>query len=290
MISVISSWFDCLKLLQPKNLKLFALVSIKSIGEVYKALYKNFWWLLLLYFVLDLGSAFFNDKNCDNLNYINEVNDVSWSKIFTQMLSMFSAELLYYGIFFLIFLLCRASVPLKNMRYVKKFWRHFLYTMLFFALLIAFFISIGVILFVIHDFTGDFVVKLADIIYKGFIFCLVPFFIFFLLDSPATLGNFFRAIKRAALMAFYNYPLCLLFAIVFYELFYKLMSKGLVFLLTAVGVPITLYLPGNHVIFLVEHIVRFIMLIGIVAPICFMASLYIKRLHEQFIIYFDVKG
>src|SRR3989304_215348 len=39
------SWKDGLTLLLPRNLKLFALVTLKSIIECYKIYFKYFWWV-----------------------------------------------------------------------------------------------------------------------------------------------------------------------------------------------------------------------------------------------------
>ena len=47
-MQLFTSWGNSLKLLQPKNLTLFLLVTAKTITQTYKTWLTYFWWLPLL--------------------------------------------------------------------------------------------------------------------------------------------------------------------------------------------------------------------------------------------------
>lgn len=44
MDQVYSSWRESLSLFKPKNFKLFALITLKTIGQVFRLLLTYFWW------------------------------------------------------------------------------------------------------------------------------------------------------------------------------------------------------------------------------------------------------
>src|SRR5260221_7807584 len=48
-MTLVQSWIDSLTLLKPKNAHLFIMVTIKSIIEAYKLLFKYFWWAYVLF-------------------------------------------------------------------------------------------------------------------------------------------------------------------------------------------------------------------------------------------------
>src|SRR5579871_1355628 len=58
-MTLVQAWIDSVQLLRPKNLQLFMMVTLKSIVEAYKLLFKYFWWLLGLLVLCAILPYFF---------------------------------------------------------------------------------------------------------------------------------------------------------------------------------------------------------------------------------------
>lgn len=165
----------------------------------------------------------------------------------------FGATLALMGLCMTIFLSARASVGLKNWSYLLSYWRHFIY------FLFAWFVAM---------------------ICKSFLLILLIYwilFVAFMLDTNGYLKpvgvSFWRSLKMMA----YNFPFIVITTALFSLLFFPI--EKLLF---------------NHdaSLSLWEFIVRFcvVNLIQLPVLVCFFINFYIKRKHEQFNLYFPVKG
>ncbi len=107
------------------------------------------------------------------------------------------------------------------------------------------------------------------------VLCMSPLLIvwgLFMLDAKLTTWSYIKAFKRAITMIIFNYP----FFLVTYAILLLALSVG--------------YLMGS---FLVEYlpqliIVGWLLLLGGIVPytVCFITNFYVKRLHEQFSLYY----
>jgi hypothetical protein len=102
-MTLVQSWIDSLTLFKPKNLQLFAMVTLKSIVEAYKLYFRYFWWVIVL-----MGICFINP-------------DLS-NRIFMEKTdAILSVTRITYWLFELLFLAAcfstRPSVGQKNCAY-----------------------------------------------------------------------------------------------------------------------------------------------------------------------------
>src|SRR6185295_3171006 len=116
-------WIDSLRLLKPKNLKLFALVTLKSIGEAYTLIFKYFWWVLLLmlfYVFVALMGFFYLDAS------------EFPGTILMQMAAAFKSfpRILFLFLFYIICVITRPSIEKKDWNYFKSQLFPFIYLLI----------------------------------------------------------------------------------------------------------------------------------------------------------------
>lgn len=258
-MKLLQTWQDSLLLFKPKSFNLFLLVTLKSIRETYFLLVKKWWWLIMITFFFD--ALFFSVQTVTFFN-------------------SFGRSFLWAPLVFIIFLLVRPSVTLKTYTYCMRYqWQ-----LLFFFILIFF---LYVWLFIMQWLTGygyiiaqvmnyiSYALFLLPLYCAGILLYLSPFVIFFLLfilDSDKTIRSFLFSGVRALKMVLYNYPFCFVTFTVLLSLF--LMVKWLIAFFISV---IPTYWHSVSYVFIV---------LLLPLPICFFTTLYIKKLHEQFVLYF----
>jgi hypothetical protein len=218
-MTVLQSWGDSLSLFTYQNFKLFTLVTLKSIIDVYKKLLQYWWWLVIpaLLIYSEIGSA--------------------------PVLLMLFVGFFFTNLFiFAVICSTRPSIEQKNSDYFKQ-------QLCYFPLTLAFLLP------------GYFLPKIISV-------APIAFFILFYLDSVDQSlfkkAGVFKAWKRTILMGVYNMPLLIIINFIL-RIFY-------IIILSCVAVS-----P------LAVVIISFLLL-----PIsgCVYTNIYIKRLHEQFELYF----
>lgn len=260
------SWKESLSLFIPKNAKLFLLVTFKSIIQSYKLIIKHLWWLFLLSALLDKMYSCY----CPQATYLCLLPLLGW-----------------FATIFGMYLIIRPSIKQKNWNYYKDHWKTFLY-FIFFSI-IAYLIPkilwavANQIVFVTHNIhTVFYALSLPFLLIPILITFLMPpnvivlyvsplltFFILFMLDSNASIKSIFGSIIRAFKMMMYNYPLCIFFFTVF--VFCSVLTTVII-----------MNLFGRDS-FLLSPIVSNAFL---PIPLCILTNFYIKRLHEQFGLYY----
>lgn len=260
------SWKESLSLFIPKNAKLFLLVTLKSIIQSYKIIIRHLWWLFLGSAILDIMYSCF----CPNSTYLCLVPLLGW-----------------FATIFGMYLIIRPSMKPKNWNYYKDHWLTFLY-FIFFSI-IAYLIPIALLLIgskivylTHHIHTFFYVLFLPFLLVPILITFLMPpnviilyvsplltFFILFMLDSNGSIKSILASIVRAFKMMMYNYPLCIL-------LF------GFFVVCSVISTLLIAYLFGRDS-FLLSPIVSNAFL---PIPLCILTNFYVKRLHEQFGLYF----
>jgi hypothetical protein len=256
-MTLIQSWMDSLSVLKPKNLQLFLMVTLKSILEAYKLMFKYFWWVLLLQLVcyMQIGTAYF-------------------------MRAFFIAAGLQSLLFFMICAATRPSIVKKNCAYFRSQLFSFLCYMGFLA-------GIAGIVFVLK-------LSLPTLFYVLFYTC-VPFFILFFLDSEKNIKSYFLSMWYALKMILFNLPLiaCAYVALFIFnesliwivDLLMSFLNQGIVMLVSNFRV----LRPALFFLFSVTGGLQALVSQGILfmpVGICLYANIYIKRLHDQFELYY----
>jgi hypothetical protein len=232
-MTLVQSWIDSLQLLKPKNLQLFALVTLKSIVEAYKLLLKYFWWLFVLTLVCGVAVRW---------NPASFATAHSW---------------LYQLLLFATCLATRPSVAKKDCAYFRAHMFAFVY------------VAIYLIIWPPHLWPTAF--SPWDI-----------FLILFFLDSERGPKNFLFSMWYALKMIIFNFPLMVILGFLFNVsvYFYSTIYHSIIgYFVVDVQIWAKMLLFG-----LMLHNVLAILLIPI--GICTYANIYIKKLHDQFDLYF----
>ena len=260
-MQLLQAWKDSLTILRPKNLKLFCLVTLKSILSTYKTLISNFGWLLLS---IAIPLCFFT-RSAEGI----------WG--------LFGVYVVFIWLSYLIFLAARPSITRKDLAYFTGFKWHALWnTLLYFYLIPALMaVFYGLLNFAFFGnifgpqgagmsiFVAIFTLPTLAIIFSILMF--ISFFsLLFLLDSDGSIKSFGMSLVRGIKMFLYNLPFCLLFMIIFAILFGALVLLFGEFMGSSFN---TIFIP-----------------LLLPVPLCFITNFYIKKLHEQFAVYFKPAG
>lgn len=177
-MNIIKVWKDSLGVLQPKQLKLFSLITLKAVGDLYVAWFTYFWWLALFF-----GACAGPEQICPLAGSILGTI-VAW-------------KLHYLGLVqFTLYLMARPSVGLKNFKYCTQFL-----PLRYSLVILGSFGIYGLVLYGIEGMvSGTLGVALG--ILSGL------FFLFFL-DSEGGIREGWASLVRACKMLWYNVPIFL---------------------------------------------------------------------------------
>jgi len=249
-----ASWLESFNLLKPENITLLLLVSLRSLLIVYRSLLYA-WFLpltLLVGLVLNMPrllGAFYITVLTKAARPSMERKRVSyWQK------PVFADWIIFFGVLILLNLpqlLAEMTHPaLKVIRYIYDF------------ALRLFFITGQV------WFPGTETLGLLTVFLSPF----VILWALFILDAQTGFSNYVKALGRAALMLSYNYP--------FFLIVYALLRIGL-----SAG-----YIIGQSLVGWVSQfsVVGWFLLLVVIIPywVCFITNFYVKRVHEQFQLYY----
>ncbi len=243
------SWKESLLIFLPKNAKLFFLVTLKTVTQSYKLIMRDFWWLLVVTWVLPIITAWY-----------------FWSNLLFNSISLF----LQISSVFVFFLIIRPSIKRKGYEYYKdhlRFLFYFLIGALFLTgCLIALF---KILLTTLNPFTAHWIAVASFLsITTLFMSPLFSFIIFFVLDSDGGIKNTFLAMIRGIKMVVYNYPFCFILFTLFK-------------MLDFIAWYLILFLGNFYAVFITP-----IWLLLLVIPLSIWNNFYIKRLHDQFGLYY----
>lgn len=172
-MKIIQSWKDSLALLRPANLKPFAMVTAKTVLDVYKGINRPLTsrgnWILAAIVISLIGFT----------NVIKTLH-LYW-------LEALLLNSMRYFLFFMFTLALRPSVDIKNWDYYYRYIQRFWYIML-----------LTIVLGLLH-------VYLIPLVFIGYMF-----FLLFFLDTDGSYQAIGLSIRNACLMVLYNLPLCLI--------------------------------------------------------------------------------
>ena len=265
-MNLLEVWSNTLSFYKPQNLKLFLLVTLKSIIETYKIMLGTFWPIIVGFFALAIISGAWL------IQWIPVFNAQAVPESWSPSLLLLSLLLIVSGlgiayIVFLIYLIVRPSVYLKDYGYIKRYTRYIFW---FWAALI--FCSI------ILNNAGIF-----QTILRALFGILSYYFAFFYLDTQGGFWSIFSSLKRSIKMVLYTLPIVLSLA-----LFSFLYAYGVEFLLGSSSADVSKMFLEKYYMMALYLVVSVLILTPIEA--CFMNNLYIKYLHENFELYFEPQG
>jgi len=174
-----------------------------------------------------------------------------WQFLLGVNVPLFQAiqRILLVDLFFVFVLVARPSIKRKTHQYFLDYNWHFTVWFLIPLLIIPFF---------------EFVLKVSYLPTRlvVLIFPIEVFLILFWLDSRCSIKNLFLSLLRAIKMFVFNFPFCLLFFI----------FPFFIFSLSKFVIPVAIFKYLEAIVFVIY--------------ICFFTNFYIKRLHDQFNLYF----
>lgn len=250
-MQLLSVWIDSLKLLKPKNFKLFIGATFLAIVRTYKVWLSTWWWLIVLLY----GSLLYSGSSAYEYTTIG---------LLQYCVYMFLASLAYMS--------ARPSVDPKTYRYFLEHTRHIIAITLLFIVSDLCFSS-----FMIQDLG-----PLSAIIWLLLWIFIMPnaeFAAFFVADSSGSLPDVGRSLVRALRMTLYALPLLLvimfgciicLLAVVFGA---SLLYRGFINNITVLNVFVNCW--------------SFISVVLLPVPIAFFATLYVKRLYDNSALYLE---
>ena len=247
-MTLVQAWIDSVQLLRPKNFKLFIMVTLKSIIEAYKLLFKYFWWLILLLLIF----------------YGCVIGNLYFFALIVVIQSL---------LFFMVCSITRPSVAKKNCAYFRSQLYPFMY-------IIIFQLVLGGISYFIPDALMISVKSLTSFLYFPWLTLLILFF----LDSEKNIKKFFISMWHAVKMIVFNFPIIVCFYIAIYVFdigilwFFEKCVELLFQLFIWVGVRSRMLLYINYLMGITPSL---LLPIGI----CTYANIYIKKLHDQFDLY-----
>jgi hypothetical protein len=275
-MTLVQSWIDSLTLLKPKNAQLFIMVTIKSIIEAYKIMFRYWWWLI------GLIVAWYILVACYILPIMLPAR--TWvGVVLFSIIPFVLNQMLFLAICFV----TRPSIMKKDWSYFGTQYRK----TIIYCLLLP--VAIALIAF-------SLVPTFAFLCFKNNIFgylLIVPtlmylllsayfgwgvFLVLFFADSSGGPKNFLFSVWNALKMIIFNLPLLLVVGAFFYGfvgLFFQCMIK--VIALTVSDEAIFAQ------IFWVTQLIRKILgCLLLPISVCTYANIYIKKLHDQFDLYF----
>jgi len=251
-MQLFQAWAESLTLFKPQNFKLFLLVTLKSILETYKVLFTRFWPVMVAPLVI-VAIYLLMEYELGYYRLHEIIPGPLW------VVSLFVLFPLFW--YMLVFLCARPSAGLKDWPYVLSYKYHFIYFCLF-ALAAS-----ACMMTLLSDINVTFIVIIR-------IYAI--FFTAFLLDSDARIKAVGLSLIRSGKMMVYNLPFVIVCAIVFVCL---------------TKIPSYFYVVHPlHSSMFYEPIVIYVRLFLLPIFVCFLMNFYVKKIHEQFNLYFPVKG
>lgn len=250
------SWRDALLLLLPKNFSLLFLVTLNNAIRTYRHLVIYFWWLMLL---LIATHQFFLSSWLPYIGISPEIiGNISGT------LQILAASIWFAAVY----LCARPSVLPKGFEYFSQYFLYIPFIICWIALIL------WTHTYIFMPFVGKMPIALAVLDWIIWLYAIgvALFFPFFLLDAPINMGNAVKAVRRALLMSWYNLPIVLIWAGVFLGI-----CVGSYWLFALLELP-----KGVASAWWLAKV-----LVIVPFMILFFCTLYTKKVHEQFALYFS---
>jgi hypothetical protein len=253
-MTLTQAWIDSLMLLRTKNFLPFTMATLKSIQEAYKLVFKYFWWLVLVCFIISSYRILIvNSRDMSSLVLYAQIRGIVY--------------LLYTLLFMGVCFVTRPSIEKKDCAYLVNQYKKIILYWVTWA--IIFVVSSGTLLFM-----PSFYVTLCSVVYI--------FTILFFADSQGSFKDFLFSICNALKMIIFNIPLLFVIGSFFYcseWFFFQCIKRGIIFFVSEENVMTQTFI-------VVRIINNFLGVLLMPIGVCTYANIYIKKLHDQFDLYF----
>jgi hypothetical protein len=273
-MNLFPAWRDSLTILQPKNFKLFFLVTLKTMVDTFKVWIKYFWWLPLIEFVMP---------------YV-WVSIYGVPRFFSNPWLSIAASLLMSMLWFVsILLAARPSVAIKNCAYFRSYiWRIIYIAPVSILMDMVTSYAMGKFFYPYIGTASGMSVSLAAAVFlMGVINWSVKVYIIdyalFVLDTDASIKQVFKSLLYALKMVVYNYP----FYIVLYIVHAAIkMGQHVLFQQIEVWYYRATMEPVSIILMVIHY--SNVLIFGLLTFFlyCLLINFYIKKLHYQFTLYF----
>jgi len=264
-MQLLQTWKESLSLFLPQNLKLFSLVTLKAVIQTYKTWFCYFGWAIALFLCID---GMFPALHAPGFIFASPFSLALSSGMILRLIG-------WSLLLFSLYLTVRPSLLKKTFKYFIGYAKYFIY---FF--LISLIITWVNLLFLFLMYSGS-----PTHAYGMGMSALLIFIGMFLLDSDGRFVSTEYSIFRGFKMFIYNYPFCVIVGI-FFMAFMHLGAK--LFVMGALAL-VKLLAPtaiSTDPVFALEFAERIFYLLALPIPVCFIANYYIKKVHDQFTLYF----
>lgn len=237
-MNLLYSWKESLSLLKLQNLKLFTLVTVKSLFELYKLLFFKYWWSALATLFLIVITSFSN----------------------SSLLATF-----YYT---LLLLYSRPSIENKNSTYIFHYLKYIPAIFIINLLILLPFTIIFIIKGIALQSSNIDIID-TDIFIFYIVTCITTMTLLsdlFILDSSYPFKNITRSIQNGLKMFLFNIPLMTI--------------------LITIAITMNFLFEYLAKILLFENPSLLYFLVASPIYICILTNVYIKRLYEQYDLYY----
>lgn len=272
------AWRDSLSIFQPKNLKLFMLVTLKAMVDTFKVWIKYFWWLPVLFIVKTYLQ--YSMMQAAYTGTLTGFLGTLWSLLASipAPIYIILPSLMYVARASLL-LAARPSTAIKNCAYFRSyFFRALLVIALFQLMAIAGMVA-GSYLIMRYPACASYSLLCGYSIGAiGFLFSYyVINYALFYLDSDGSMGIFLRSSVYAAKMTLYNLP--------FYGIL-TILNTIVGMSITSVFLYVAKFFGGQSVMLFIAPILMLIFALLELFSVCFLTNFYVKKLHDQFTLYY----
>jgi len=276
-MQLLSVWIDSLKLLKPKNFKLFTGAVLLATARTYRTWLGILWPYVLLAGILALYYPVCLNFFC-TVPFFGSLVNFKFNTLYQ--------ESLYLGLISIVCLSARSSVNIKDIDYFleRKKYMFVMVLWLFFAGIIGCCISqanttlldattpmfehrCALILWLLLNIVWLYCVCM---VYVG----ITLFTLFFIADSSGSIVSLGTSIARASRMVFFALPF--------------LLVAGMMLVVCFLLIVLMVVMPGYIFFFSSEATCFFAYIIHMLAmpiPIAFFATLYVKRLYDNSSLY-----
>ena len=255
-MTLIQSWKDSFKLLLPANLKLFVLVTFKSIIECYKILFRHWWWVISIVIGVTIFDWYFD---------IYRIGDI------LAVIFAYAIPLIFTFFIYVTILSIRSLIVQKSTNSFMKDLKYFvllLFIMLLFHFLIVFYAFSASKYFMMHFIFRVILFGFTSLENLFPFFPILVLFMLFFLDSDRGLLQLIVSFYYSIKMILFKAPIFLFFGV-------------LMFLMRIINLPVEnimidqkLYSGYIRVWSLIE------LLIFVPIFICIYTNIYIKKEHK----------
>lgn len=262
-MKLLYAWKDALSLILSATIKLFFLATLKSIKETSRLFLTYCWWLVPLMLIINVLLRIYDGTDAP-----------------LQVLLRLSA-LFYYSVILIIFILARPSICRKDRGYFLRYAAHIIQLS---AFLVTMIIAVGLPWGLMFNFCNHTLLLFGSIMYALMFNILFEFSLLFFLDSSLSFSSIVPSIYRGFKMLIYNFPLVLILSGGCLAIGYYIKMLGHAGEMYIISRTANIFIRMS-----LEMMQWMVVVMSSIIFICLFTNVYVKRLYDQYDLYFPKK-